>query len=467
MYAGQNASVGEPQWFLAGATTTCVLRIEAIPGRVVHDFDGIQQLPAFDAMHKSGFNAVRTQTWLSTKTDVETCTTFDNSGDVLQREMDFCLDFGGVDVQVQAAQQAKARNMKIIHNVNLGALIPDAWLGFSYAQMLEAIDGEMHRQLKPFLEAGVQPDIILLENEGSAGVLYDIKLPSGARYSRGTGNNSQVPLSQLQAELSGHLPTGHTFAYPQLAGYIKQQVLSLRSAIRHAGMDDSTTRFGLHSHVQYVDWKNGIVYKPDTDNELKLGVQGTTYNYAGVIPSYILDLRAADMLDIMGFSSYPEPMAPASFSFDSLQATFGRLRKTLDLMDEVAKLYGKHTSGPWAGQYKKQALAVEYASEFAHPEQAAAQQQHTHMCLQILKSYPWMLGALWYEPTYCCSNWAGGKGSLYHKWSSADLTHQAPTPTMTTWGSYAHSPPASQTPIVSHSSMKALTNVLHKVSLQR
>lgn len=116
--------------------------------------------------------------------------------------MDFRLDFGGVDVQVQAAQKAKARNMKIIHNANLGALIPEAWLSFSYAQMLEAIDAEMHRQLKPFLQAGVQPDIVPLENEGSAGVLYDIKLPSGALHSRGTGNNSEVSLSQLQAELS-------------------------------------------------------------------------------------------------------------------------------------------------------------------------------------------------------------------------------------------------------------------------
>ena len=464
MFAGQSSSAGEPQWFLAGATTTCILRIEAIPGRVVHDFDDLQQLPAFDAMNKSGFNAVRTQTWMSTETtDPDTCSAFDNSGNVLQREMDFKLDFGGVDVQVQAAQHAKARNMKIIHNVNLGAVIPDAWLDFSYAQMLEAIDGEMHRQLKPFLQAGIKPDIVLLENEGSSGVLYQIKLPNGADYSRGTGNQSEVPFSQLQAELSGHLPTGHTFAYPQLAGYIKQQVLSIRSAIRHAGLDDSTTRFGLHSHVQYVDWKNSIVYTPNTDNELTLDFQGTTYSYAGVIPTYILDLRAADMLEIMGFSSYPEPMAPAGSSRASLQATFQRLRKTLNLMDEVAKRHGKHTSGPWAGQYKKQALVVEYASEFAHPEQLAAQQQHTHMFFDILRSYPWMLGALWYEPTYCYSNWAGGKGSLYHKWSDAGMTHQAPTPTMITWGSYAHSPPVGQPHTLA--SQHALTTVLHRLSL--
>ena len=62
--------------------------------------------------------------------DHETCTVFDNTGNVLQREMDFKLDFGHVDIQVKAAQLAKARNMKIIHNVNLGAAIPVAWLGY-------------------------------------------------------------------------------------------------------------------------------------------------------------------------------------------------------------------------------------------------------------------------------------------------------------------------------------------------
>ena len=46
------------------------------------------------------------------------------------------------------------------------------------------IDAEMRRQVAPFLQAGIQPDIVLLENEGSAGCLYEIKLPNGDTYSR-------------------------------------------------------------------------------------------------------------------------------------------------------------------------------------------------------------------------------------------------------------------------------------------
>ena len=76
----------------------------------------------------AGLNAIRVQTWM--KPDSNACTTFDNSGNVLQREMDFKLDFGHVDTQVRAAQLAQARNMKIVHQVNLGAALPDAWLGY-------------------------------------------------------------------------------------------------------------------------------------------------------------------------------------------------------------------------------------------------------------------------------------------------------------------------------------------------
>lgn len=79
-------------------------------------------------MYTVGLNAIRVQTWMNA--DSKTCASFDNSGNVLQREMDFQLDPSRVDIQVKAAQLAKARNMKIIHNVNLGGAIPDAWLGY-------------------------------------------------------------------------------------------------------------------------------------------------------------------------------------------------------------------------------------------------------------------------------------------------------------------------------------------------
>ena len=45
-----------PQWFLAGATTTCIQRAEAIPGRVFHDFDAVTEASPWDVMQKAGEN---------------------------------------------------------------------------------------------------------------------------------------------------------------------------------------------------------------------------------------------------------------------------------------------------------------------------------------------------------------------------------------------------------------------------
>lgn len=397
--AQTNLRGAEPQWFLTGATTTCILRAEAIPGRVFHGFDAKTEVRPWDVMQSAGLNAIRVQTWMNA--DSKTCASFDNSGNVLQREMDFQLDPSRVDIQVKAAQLAKARNMKIIHNVNLGGAIPDAWLGYSYVQMLDAIDAEMQDQVAPFLESGIQPDIVLLENEGTSGVLFEIKLPNSDTYHRGVAkgdgtSNPNVPLSQLYQEVSGHLPTGHIFAYPQLAGYMKQQILSIRRAIHRAGFDDTRTRFGIHSHVQFVDWKQGITFSSDNNNELTTSVHNKIFSFENVIPDYILTKRASDMLEIMGFSSYPAPMTPKDPSSNSsMQDSLARNRTTLELMDKVAQRYGKHTNGHFKGQYKKQALAVEYTSAFNYPEQIQYQQEHTHIYLTMLKSYPWMLGTLW------------------------------------------------------------------------
>ena len=204
--------------------------------------------------------------------------------------------------------------------------------------------------------------------------------------------------------------------YPQLAGYYKQEILSISSAILEAGkgFNASGTRFGLHSHGQYVDFKQGIVYNTDPTNELTANSNNIICNFTGVIPDDILNLRASDMLDVMAFSSYPNPVTPTNpSSYSSMQATFSRLRTTLGLMNEVALRYGKFSSGPYAGQYIKQGLAIEYASVFSYPSQVAYQQQHTQIFFHTIQAYPWFLGALWFEPTYVYNNWESGDASLY------------------------------------------------------
>lgn len=214
-----------------------------------------------------------------------------------------------------------------------------------------------------------------------------------------------------------------------------------------------------------MDWKQGITFSSDNNNELTTSVHNNIFSFENVIPDYILTKRASDMLEIMGFSSYPAPMTPKDPSSNSsMQDSLARNRTTLELMDKVAQRYGKHTNGHFKGQYKKQALAVEYTSAFNYPEQIQYQQEHTHIYLTMLKSYPWMLGTLWYEPTYCYSNWAGGKASLYYRWTSDDKTHEAPTANMITWGSYAHSP-AGAIGLHSSSHRHNLANTLAKLTI--
>ena len=173
------------------------------------------------------------------------------------------------------------------------------------------------------------------------------------------------------------------------------------------------------------------------------------------------------MLDIMAFSSYPNPVTPAvPFTTSSMQATFSQLRTTLGLMNQVASRYGRFNSGPYTDQYIKQGLAIEYASAFSYPSEVEYQQQHTQLYFDTLQAYPWFLGALWFEPTYTYNNWEGGKGSLYHKWNSsnAEQTPEAPYAMLTTWASFAQSPVPSGWPIVPILLQLLIDTTGHKLS---
>ena len=430
----------EQPWFYAGACVGTVLRTEAIPNRTFYAQNAHTVLNPFDAFEEAGLNAAR----VTTGQDISSTPTgsFNNTGDVLHRERNFGLDHGGLDIPVLTAGLAKERNMKVVHTINMGPVIPSAWQQYDYSQMLVAIDGEVRRQLMPFLRAGIQPDIILFETEGSAGFLFRESLADEQEHDRGVQDASVSP-DKLKQELCGQSPTGHINSYPQLAGYYKQEVLSCRDAMQQAGFDPDLTRYGLHSHQQYVDWKQSLVYNTtDPNMELSVTVNGTNCSFEGIIPQSLLDLRAADMLDIMGWSAYPNPLHPESVtSNSSLNATLDDLRQTLSLMDSVVSRYGRYSLGPFFGQYRKQGLAVEFASQFGFPEEMEAQKYHTDMFFETLQSRPWMLGALWWEPTKAYNNWGQDSASLYHTWSSDSYgTNEAPTPSLAYWGSFARSP---------------------------
>ena len=119
-------------WFYAGADIGTVLRAVAIPGRVFYDSDGTAVQNPFDALQNASVNSARVETYMN-------CTgptpPFDNSGDVLGRELLYELDFGCNDIQLQTAQLAKARGMQIVLTINLGTNIPEAWQGYNYTQV--------------------------------------------------------------------------------------------------------------------------------------------------------------------------------------------------------------------------------------------------------------------------------------------------------------------------------------------
>ena len=231
-------------------------------------------------------------------------------------------------------------------------------------------------------------------------------------------------------------------SYPQLSGYYKAEINACSEAIEAAGFPTDAVRYGLHSHGQYVQWKEGVVHGPDPHSQSELkDLKGNPCPGRNVIPSDILAQNASEMLTIMGFPAYPDPMTPEDVnSLDSKNKTLDRLRKTLGQMQGYAEAYGKYTDGPFKGQWKLQGFGSEYATTFSY-EQTSQAQELTEMMWDTVKGYSSFLGMLWWEPWYCYNNWEGGNGTLCHRLpKDGGETGEAPTQLLKTWGAAAVSP---------------------------
>ena len=146
---GYPSSLSQEQRFLAGGCMGSVLRAEAIPNRTFYAADEYTVQDPFDTMRDAGLNALRIETYWNT------CSTstvaFNNSRNVLDREMHSLLDAGCIDIAVMTAALGKERNMTIVLTINTGTEIPTQWQSYNYTQMLSAIDKEVRRQLTPFV----------------------------------------------------------------------------------------------------------------------------------------------------------------------------------------------------------------------------------------------------------------------------------------------------------------------------
>lgn len=412
------------------ASIGTLMRMEAIPDRGFYDYDGVTVKDPIKTLADSGLNAIRVETYRSMSLGP---TVFQINASTGSEELLFQLDFGGIDIAVKTAQRAAALGMRLQLTINQGLTIPKDLECHDYEGMVGAVQDEAKRQLQPFLDAHIVPDIILFENEGSDGFLF---VEESTGHVRGT-DDGKASASKIDEEKCGKIPTGNMASYAQYAGYLKAEVIACKEAITASGFSTATTRYGLHSHGQYVQWKEACVHgsNPSSQTELKDSAGATCSNT--VIPQNILSQNASEMLTIMGFSAYPDPMTPVDINSESSMAdTLTRLTKTLTQLQGYAEAYGKYTEGPFAGEYKLQALGVEYATGFTD-EQIPQEQSLTELMWKTVKPFSAFMGMLWYEPWYCYSDWEGGRGALCHTLKG---NGEAPTNTMKTWGKAAISP---------------------------
>lgn len=417
----------------AGVTLGTVVRMEAIPERVFYDYDGTTVKDPFETLGNAGVNAVRVE---GQRGQCVGPSKFVNNGSTLGEELLFALDWGCLDTQVQAAQRGLAQGMRVVMTINQGFDIPPEMESYSYEQMVGAVQAEAKRQLQPFLDAKIVPDVILFENEGSDGFLFN---ETATGHTRGL-DDGKVSKATLDKEKCGIIPTGNMDSFPQYAGYLKAEVMACNEAISTAGFSLDAVRYGLHSHGQYVQWKESVVHGPNPGNQTYLADSSGKECTNPAIPQNLLSQNVSEMLTILGFSAYPDPMTPVDInSAASQKATLNRLTATLTQLQGYAESYGKHTDGPFAGQYKLQSLGVEYATSFTH-DQIPQEQALTAMMWETVKTFSNVLGMLWYEPWYCHGDWEGGRAALCHDVGTGDISGEAPTNTLKTWGVAAVSP---------------------------
>ncbi|KAL8693143.1 MAG: hypothetical protein Q9218_001963 [Villophora microphyllina] len=428
--------------FWAGADIDTVPRMLALPGRTVYDFDGTTVKDPIQILADAGVNSFRVETSRGDCLDEKP---FVNNASSVDDESYFRLDFGCIGTKVKLAQQAIGLGMKMQLTINQGFNIPDGMEKYSYAQMIEEVEKETSRQLQPFLDQKIVPDIILFENEGSNGFLFH-EVATGHDRSQNDGKVSEDIVNQ---ERCGQIPTGIMNSYPQWAGYNKAEVNACNKAIQAAGFSIDAVRYGLHSHGQYVQWKEGVVHGPDRPSQTKLTkLDGSPCEGPNPIPTDILAQDVAEILTIAGFSAYPDPMRPDDINSDaSIELTFNRLNQTLTQLLGYAEEYGKYTDGPFAGQYKLQGLGVEYATQYhfemdPSKNEIPQQQKNTELMWSLVKEHfsATFIGMMWWEPWYCHNHWAGGDGTLCHLTVDGDKIGEVPTNTLKTWGAAAVSP---------------------------
>ena len=426
-----------------GATLVTQERLEHIPGRTFLDFNG-QPTDAVIFFAANNFNAVRVNVNYGQAMGT---TNLDNSN-LNSRESNFTLDFGGVDFQVDMARRVKATGGKILLMMSLGQngptnnlheYIPVAWLNYTYAQTCTAIDSAVRQMLDQFLNAGIQPDIILLENEGDSGMLFQTTNSLGQYVLR--DDTTTDPMSATA--------TGTYKIWPKCAGYYKQMILSMKDELQVKGFDPAATRFGLDSSWS-TDYTARFVFG-EVFNNAHADAESVYYDTNGVshgtltnVPANLRAVNLRDICNVFGMSCYPNE--PTNSTLAEFNRALQPVRDTYDNFASIIPGYGVFTNGAFVGQSKVQIIISEYTTSLDWQGNSAytlsVQQAYTTAFLGLLANYNFALGALWFEPTYANNNYYGGSsGALYDRGAYNNSLHIyptfTPTATITNWGQFA------------------------------
>ena len=434
-------------------------RLESIPGRQWLNLQG-QPEDAIRLMASSGLNAVRVtvvnQQPLTTSIPIQ----YDSNGFPVSQngnENSYNLNYGGVDEQVDIARRCKAYGMKVILTIDIGTDIPAAWAGDNYAQMLTQIDTETKRLLDPFLQAGIQPDIVICSDETNGGTQHiDTSITDAAnanpsspnfrlkdRYVDGGVDANGKPNSYwtVASAVFSTLATGSNTIWPKCAGLHKQAIISARNEITAQGYDVTKTRFGLHSQgtsaTGYYDrifgaHPNQPNYETDYYSNYDTGT--TDLGNVSAVPSYLQNVKLSSLVDVLGVSYYPgHPVAGTQTAFeDDLEdIAYNGLQtnctgqplndilndfSTYGLTTSLNAATGQYTSGPYSGQYAKQAIILETKGESLSSSYLVGDGGRTNpqadgnnptreanfltYFLNKLAGYPFMGGALYWEGEY-------------------------------------------------------------------
>ena len=403
--------------------------LERVPGRVWEDASG-RPVDPLALLRQSGVNAWRL---FAAYRDPARITSAD-SRDVDQREANFALDFGDPADALALARRVHAADTHVLLTLQFGQdgpvdnwheYLPPSWVGLDYPQTLARLDVATRNLLRPYLLAGVQPAVIIVENEADSGMLFQT-----------LGDDGKMKVRDTARDPNDNTAGGHYQNFPKYASYFKRVILSAKDELRRQGFDPAATRFALHTTTNPFHARSTFdrVFKnrPDADRT-HYDEKGKSIGPATVVPAELRDVNLADLIDIMGFSVYPDDVqGPAPADPAARQTLFKTLVGDLQHFDATMRAAGRYAAGPWRGQFRKQALVVEFATD---------DPALVDTLFETLSPYPWVAGALWWEPTYGHNNWYHGQGSLFRTTAFDRTTHTwarlKPVPWLAKWGGFA------------------------------